>query len=252
MDGNKPPEVDVCPECGGAGIRIIKRSDGKDAAVECDCVLGRIADDYERRLNEAAETPIAAATLEDFRIDSPSHQTALDDARDILAKLKLAGRYRLERPAPGASQVKRGLYLHGDISLGKSFLAVAVARAAIRENHRVEFVTAREVVNGLNERVKDQRAVTAYMAEVSYCDLLVLDDAGAVREIKAEGVVKDALYSFFADYYGKARPYALVVTSNEKPDEVMSKYFADRNDRRRIYSRLKAAMHFVELKRNGG
>jgi len=158
--------VEVCPACGGSGW---KSSHSERRVVRCAC-----------RLKSRAETLLAAARiprryehceLSNFEFDGPHRHLA--PAR--LAACKFVEEYPIDNT---------GLLLIGSIGVGKTHLAVGVAKALILgKGIPCLFYDYRELLKQIQNCYNDSVRATELevLRPVFEVEVLVLDELGAVK-----------------------------------------------------------------------
>ncbi len=190
-----------CPACSGTGFRIVEQGGGTTAAVPCECgVAGRSA-----RLLRAAGIPrrYEHCSLADFEIHDPSHQAALQVAREWVERWP--------------DRVEHGLLFLGEPGTGKTHLAVGIARALIEEKGaRVVFREQRQLLKELQATFDSGSARSEWdvLAPVLEAEVLVLDDLGAGRTTPW---ARDVMHDLIAHRYNERLP--ILMTSNRPTGE---------------------------------
>jgi DNA replication protein DnaC len=199
-------EKPSCPECGGAGWRIVER-DGLSGAERCDCLLR----DRPQRLLEASNIPrhYRTASFDSFST-RPGHPTA---NKPLEFAVTLARRYADEFPALSK---KRGLLFIGDPGTGKTHLAVAVIKRLIARGLECVFFDYQNLL----ERIKSSYDPAsgsapreAYRIALE-CEVLLLDDLGAHR---VTDWVEDTITSIITHRCNHDR--AVIATTNLRDPE---------------------------------
>ncbi len=168
--------VEVCPLCDGTGWKAVpaSRDAGRNATerrvTRCDCQLRARA----QSLLAAARIPrrYEHCELEDydphFEGADPSLEKALLDARNFVLH------YPLE---------KTGLLLIGSVGLGKTHLAVGIAKKLVGKGIACLFCDYRELLkeiqNSYNPTV--QTTELDVLRPVFEAEVLVLDELGAIK-----------------------------------------------------------------------
>ncbi len=157
-----------CPKCGDTGTL----PNGE----KCDCVRALL---QSLSLDEIARiSPLGLSSFEDFSldyysagIDAEYGMSPRENARDNLNRCReFAARF----PAAGEN-----LLLLGDAGLGKTHLALAIARKVLERGFDVIYCSAASVFRQIEKEHFDGGHETATLDSLKRCELLVLDDLGA-------------------------------------------------------------------------
>ena len=113
--------AEVCPICGGSGLRVVQQ-DGRQFAQDCVCRVERRA----ARMLGRAHIPrrYEHCSLENYETNFPSSHRTLGAA--LLRAKKFVEGYPLETAGTG-------LLLTGSIGVGKTHLAVGILQALVAE-----------------------------------------------------------------------------------------------------------------------
>lgn len=123
-----------------------------------------------------------------------------------------------------------GLYLFGQLGVGKTTLATVIAHEVFKKNVlqssllNIEFVTANEFLQVCRDKMKNREDRKIY-SELVQCDLLILDNLGNEYQWKSEesgNFVSCALDELIKQRTGNNRP--TIITSNIKPQDIAEKY----------------------------
>lgn len=121
--------------------------------------------------------------------------------------------------------VDGGLWLWGDVSLGKTHQACAIGRMWLERGRRVMFSTMLAMSSRMRatwgERGTSEESV---LEPYVNCDLLILDDLGTEH---LDGRVLDELFRLVDGRYG--RRGATIVTSNWRPQDLAAR-IAEKSD----------------------
>jgi DNA replication protein DnaC len=160
-----PAAAADCPECHGAGYRVLESPDGRSSAVPCACRQG----EREGSLMDQARIPrrYHRCDFENFDGISPSHRSA---------KQKIE-KYAREYPA-----MESGLLLMGPPGVGKTHLMVALIRHLIHQKGVAclfyDFQDLlREIQNSYNPDSKTSEL--GILQPLFAAEVLALDDLGA-------------------------------------------------------------------------
>jgi DNA replication protein DnaC len=165
--------ADVCPICGGSGLRVVERAGGLRVAEPCECRVARRA----VRMIEQARIPqrYAHCALDDFWPNyggnNPSLSNALVQARNFVKA------YPLETGG-------NGLLLTGSIGVGKTHLAVGMLQSLISERGvKGLFFDYRDLLKQVQNSYNRNVEVTELevLQPVFDAEVLVLDELGASK-----------------------------------------------------------------------
>jgi DNA replication protein DnaC len=165
--------TEVCPLCGGSGLRVVQRPDGTQFAQDCSCRIERRA----ARMLSRAHIPrrYEHCTLESYETDFPSSHRTLAAAH--LRARKFVESYPLETAGTG-------LLLTGSIGVGKTHLAVGILQALVAERGATGiFFDYRDLLKQVQNSYNRQVAATELeiLAPVFDAEVLVLDELGASK-----------------------------------------------------------------------
>lgn len=205
---SKPVAVEWCPLCKASTMCEVETRKGKRTVrVLCNCEAAR-RDERDRAWKMQGDVRREEGVMSACFNGFPSGRGSFDadDGRNPLSTSKaLEYASRLDRSCD------RGIVLYGDPRSGKTFLAEAIATAAVRSGMRAIMRTAAQLVEVRQHGTREQ--ASALLAQLSECDLLVIDDLGAERSTEfAQEVVLSAVDGAYAAH----KP--MVVTTNEDPD----------------------------------
>ncbi len=168
--------------------------------------------DYPRYLLALAEQEITRREQNrlEKRIKSARFPVAKELADFDFSALPTLNKAMILDLAQGEYLSKREtLILIGNPGLGKTHLAIALARAACRQGRKVRFWTAAGLVNELLQ-AQDEHRLHRLIAAALKLDLVVLDELGFIP-FTASGA--QALFTFCSELYERL---ALIVTTNLK------------------------------------
>jgi len=168
----------ACAHCGDTGWRLAQASGSGEAllptaVVRCEC-------DETRRLSElldAAQIPkrYQHCTLENF--DLPA------GARELILAHRLAATYARDFPGALADRDRTGLLLFGNVGVGKTHLAVAIAQNLLERGFACRFADYRALLKQIQASYDPANPATeqGIVAPLLSAEVLVLDDLGVGR-----------------------------------------------------------------------
>ena len=134
---------------------------------------------------------------------------------------------------------RESIILVGNPGLGKTHLAIALARAACLQGHKVRFWSAAGLVNELLQ-AQDQHRLHRFIAAALKLKLVVLDELGFIP-LTHQGA--QALFTFCSELYERL---ALIITTNLKFADWVQ-IFEDERLTAALLDRLTHHAHIIEL-----
>jgi DNA replication protein DnaC len=134
---------------------------------------------------------------------------------------------------------RESIILLGNPGLGKTHLAIALARAACLHGHKVRFWTAAGLVNELLQ-AQDEHRLHRFISSALKLKLVVLDELGFIP-LTSQGA--QALFTFCSELYERL---ALIITTNLKFADWVQ-IFEDERLTAALLDRLTHHAHIIEL-----
>jgi DNA replication protein DnaC len=136
-------------------------------------------------------------------------------------------------------QKRHSIIFLGNPGLGKTHLAVGLARAACRQGHKVRFWTAAGLVNELLQ-AQDEHRLHKMIASALKLNLVILDELGFIP-FSPTGA--QALFTFCSELYERL---SLIITTNLKFADWVQ-IFGDERLTAALLDRLTHHAHLIEL-----
>lgn len=133
--------------------------------------------------------------------------------------LKLAAIY--------AKKTDKGLYIVGDLGVGKTYLCVALANSLVKRNEKVAFVKVSNFFNEMKSYISTRNEmIDINVNKLQKASYLFLDDIGA--EAVSEFVRDDILFRILD--YRLENKLTTIFTSNLNKEDLLKHYTYDRKD----------------------
>lgn len=122
----------------------------------------------------------------------------------------------------------KGLYIAGDLGVGKTFLCVALANSLVKKGEKVAFVKVSDFFNEMKSYIANRNElIDLNMNKLQKAKYLFLDDIGS--ESVSEFVRDDTLFRILD--YRLENNLTTIFTSNLNKTELEKHYTYDRNDK---------------------
>ena len=126
----------------------------------------------------------------------------------------------------------KGLLLHGNVGTGKSFAAVSVANALIKQGYPCRATDFSRIVRELNSTFDKKQE---YLDEFNRYALLIIDDLGVERDSE---YVREIVWSVIDSRSRSGLPF--IITTNLSIEAIKN---PDSIEKERIYSRILGCCH---------
>jgi primosomal protein DnaI len=144
---------------------------------------------------------------------------------------------------------KRGIYFHGPLGVGKSYLAACMTNKYARQGRKVAFVNMPRLASDLRNNLREYDYVNSRVSRMRRADLLVLDDIGA--ENITDWIRDDILFTVLDYRMEHEKP--TVFTSNSSFEDLKRRMMSsssseDETKALRIIERIRALSELVTIK----
>ena len=124
-------------------------------------------------------------------------------------------------------KVNKGLYIVGDLGVGKTYLSVALANSLVKNNEKVAFVKVSNFFNEMKSYISNKNEmIDININKLQKADYLFLDDIGS--ETVSEFVRDDILFRILD--YRLENKLTTIFTSNLNKSDLLKHYTYDRKD----------------------
>jgi len=129
--------------------------------------------------------------------------------------------------AIAAGKSNKGIYIYGNMGVGKTYLSIAMANSLVKENKKVAFVKCTSFVNEMRRLVvNESENYEDYLEKIKKADYLFLDDIGA--ETVSSFSRDDVLFNILD--YRLENKLCTMFTSNLSKDALLVHYTYDKKD----------------------
>lgn len=221
-----PAELEIqwdCPDCKNTGWLQPEQAgpDTVHPAQKCRCLIQEEIDDLYRTAGLTG--PLRQQTFERFDVTVYPPECQKYMYRVFENCKKYAGRI-----ARGVEE--EGLLLLGDVGLGKTFLASAIANVVVEAKRTVIYFTFSEFLDLVRlHKFEDEEHYQEGIQRLLEADLIVLDDLGAE---KVTDFVAQELFNIINHRMNRKLP--IVISTNLRVDEVKD-YYGQRISSRLLY-----------------
>jgi len=121
----------------------------------------------------------------------------------------------------------KGLYISGDLGVGKTYLCIGLANALAKKKKKVAFMKATTFINEVRKLViSDQGLYDSYINKMKECTYLFIDDIGS--ESVSSFSRDDVLFNILD--YRMENKLTTIFTSNLNKEDLLNHYTFDKKD----------------------
>lgn len=121
----------------------------------------------------------------------------------------------------------KGLYICGDMGVGKTYLTTALANSLVKSNKKVAFVKIASFVNEMRDyTLNDSSIFESYMNKLKKVQYLFIDDLGSET---VSSFVRDTILFTLLDYRMENK-LTTIFTSNLNKSDLLKHYTFDKKD----------------------
>ena len=147
-----------------------------------------------------------------------------------------------------AKESRRGLYFHGGLGVGKTYLAACMANQLAKKGRSVAFVNMPKLASDLRNNIQEEDYVASRLSRMRRADLLVLDDIGA--EKMTEWIRDDILFTVLD--YRMEHDKQTVFTSNSSLEDLKKRLMSSSSSQdeikaMRIIERIRTLSSVIEV-----
>lgn len=139
-------------------------------------------------------------------------------------------------------KTKKGLYIHGDLGVGKTYMCMALANTLALNGEKVAFIKANFFVNKMRQLIiNDQVTYNQILNDIKEVTYLIIDDIGSES---VSTYSRDDLLFNILDYRMENK-LTTIFTSNLPVEDLLEHYTFDKNSSSKI--RAKRFVERVEM-----
>jgi len=121
----------------------------------------------------------------------------------------------------------KGLYVHGDLGVGKTYMCIALANSLAEKGEKVGFIKCNDFINEMRKlNINDSYKYDSLMKSIKQVKYLFLDDIGA--ETVSSYSRDDVLFTILD--YRMENKLTTMFTSNLSKDDLLTHYTYEKND----------------------
>lgn len=124
-------------------------------------------------------------------------------------------------------KTNKGLYIFGDLGVGKTYLCIGLSNSLVKMGHRVSFVKVSSFFNEMRSLIGSNESLDRRISVLKTSDYLFLDDIGS--ETVSEFVRDDILFPILD--YRLENNLVTIFTSNLNKQDLLKHYQYDRKEK---------------------
>ena len=137
----------------------------------------------------------------------------------------------------------KGLYIYGDLGVGKTYMCMALANSLVKKMKKVAFIKANTFINEMRKLVAtNNEEYENTIKKIKEAEYLFIDDIGSES---VSSYSRDDLLFNILDYRMENKLYT-IFTSNLSKDSLLKHYTYDKNDNSSIM-KAKRLMERIEI-----
>ena len=123
-------------------------------------------------------------------------------------------------------KTNKGLYIYGDLGVGKTYMSIALANSLVDKGYKVSFIKLNDFVNKMFEYIKDDTVeYESVLDRVKKSDYLFVDDIGAENVTE---FTRDRLLYNILDYRMENKLCTIFTSNFDKKS--LAKHFSSQDD----------------------
>ena len=121
----------------------------------------------------------------------------------------------------------KGLYIYGDLGVGKTYMCMALANSLVKNKEKVAFIKSNDFVNDMRKMIATNNdRYENLLSKIKKVDYLFIDDIGSES---VSSYSRDDLLFNILDYRMENKK-CTIFTSNLSKDSLLKHYTYDKND----------------------
>ena len=140
------------------------------------------------------------------------------------------------------NKTDKGLYISGDLGVGKTYLCIALCNSLVKKGKKVSFVKISDFFNQMKATIGSNESMERKINKIKNSEYLVLDDIGS--ESVSEFVRDDILFPILD--YRLENKLITIFTSNLNKEDLFKHYQYDRKEKSNIMN-AKRLMERIDI-----